>query len=236
MLNKLDNPLDRCELKFDSGSGWGVFEAIAASFGNNDSYDDTIVKGAFSETIKNRPRPLQIRLNHAPIVIGKATELREDDVGLRVRGELTPGHSIAKDVHASMKHGALDGVSIGFRIPPNGSEEKENGGRVLTNIDLREISIVSDPADDHARVTENVKTEIESINSLMDAETMLREVALFSKSEAVFLVSRLKELCWRDADSELRDEIKALTQQGQVRSMLDKYSLRNLLKEHNDGP
>ena len=231
MLNKLDNPAESCQLKFVDDSGWGVFTGYASTFGNVDRVGDTILKGAFKDTIANG-RETKLRLNHGSIVIGKTTNLGEDDIGLSFQGELTPGHSVAKDMESSMKHGTVSEFSIGFEPPgPGDFETKSDGGRILKKISLAEISLVTlVPADPYAVVTENVKTEIESINSLKDAERMLRDVAYFSVPEAKAFVSCLKKLCLRDVDAELRDEYKALVQRVELSALLDKYSLRNILQ------
>ena len=90
-------------VKFDE-SGL-KFSGYASVFNGVDSYNDTIIKGAYSETLKNREREIKMRWNHVGPVIGKWTEIKEDDTGLWVEGELTPNHSLANDVAASMKHG-----------------------------------------------------------------------------------------------------------------------------------
>lgn len=229
MLNKLLNP--SCDIKFVKGSDWGVFTGYASTFGNNDRVNDTVLKGAFKDTIANG-RETKLRLNHGPIVIGKTTGLAEDDIGLKFRGELTPGHSVAEDMYKSMKHGTISEFSIGFEPPGHSDfEEKTDGGRILKKINLAEISLVTlIPADPYAIVTENVKAEMESIKSLKDAERMLRDVAYFSASEAKTFVSCLKKLCLRDVDAELQGEIEALKQRHELAALLDKYSLRHLLQ------
>ena len=130
LLNKATNPLADCQLKFDNGKE-GVFEGYASVWGRVDSYGDTVVKGAFEKTIaqhKDMQRMPLMLFGHSPgRVIGKWQVMTEDDYGLRVVGELTPGHTDAENIKASMFHGAISGLSIGFRLPPNGSEEKGDG-------------------------------------------------------------------------------------------------------------
>ena len=107
-----------CEIKFDGKDGW-KFEGYASKFDGIDSYKDTIHKGAYEKTLKARERPVMMRYEHKSGILppGKWTHLAEDDTGLIVAGELTRGQSLATDIRASMEHGTLEGLSIGFRLP-----------------------------------------------------------------------------------------------------------------------
>lgn len=197
LLNKATNPLESCEIKFDQQEG--VFSGYASVFGGVDSYGDTIVRGAYSDTLANRQRPPLMLFGHnAGRVIGKWTALAEDEKGLVVTGELTPGHTDAKNAYASLKHGAITGLSIGFRVPDGGAEEKD-GVRLLKKIDLVEISLVSMPADDLARV-DNVRAEIETLQNIRDVELWLRDAAAFSRTQAKAFLAQLREILQRDAD------------------------------------
>ena len=207
MINKFDTPLERCNLKFqDVGPDQvtnGLFEGYASTFGNIDSMGDTIMKGAFADTITDRQHPVLMLANHSSsFAIGKWLELSEDDTGLYCMGELTPGNSIASNVYASMRHGAISGLSIGFRIPVDGAEEIESGGRRISKVQLEEISVVGFPADSDARIS-IVKNEIESIESIRDCEVLLRDAG-FSRSMAKAFISQLRPLYQREADEELQ--------------------------------
>ena len=185
-----------------------VFSGYASVFGGVDSYGDTIIKGAYMETLQNRERPIRMRWNHFGPVIGKYNEIREDDTGLFVRGELTPGHSVAQDVHASMKHGAIDGLSIGFRIKDH---ETIDGVRHLKAIDLIEISVVEEPADLGAKIgdVKYMREMIDQIDSLKEAETFLRDACGLSRSGATAFASRVKTLARGERGAE-PDQLAAL--------------------------
>ena len=191
--------LDAVELKFD---GDRTFTGYASVFSGLDSYGDSIMPGAYSDTIANRSRPVRMRWNHHGPVIGKWTQVAEDSKGLIVTGELTPGHSVAEDVYAGLKHGSLDGLSIGYRIPAGGAQ-KENGVRKLSRIDLIEVSVVEEPADLAARIAD-VKSAMDSAQSLKELEAHLRDGCGFSWDAATALVSRVKFLALRDGDAEAK--------------------------------
>jgi HK97 family phage prohead protease len=187
-------PIDALELKFD---GEGRFEGYASMFNGVDAYGDTIIPGAYKKTIKRKAgdRPIRMRWNHFGPVIGKWADMGEDEKGLYVKGELTPGHSVAKDVYASMKHGAVSGMSIGYIA--RSAREKADGGRELKEIDLIEISVVEDPADLGARIT-GMKAVINELGSFKEIEGWLRDAAGLSRDDATALVSRVKSLSHRD--------------------------------------
>lgn len=189
MKHKLLN-LEKTSVKFYEGKQ-GVFSGYASVFGGVDSYGDTILAGAYEKTIAERERPIQMRWNHYGEIIGKWTVIQEDEKGLYVEGELTPGHSKAQDVYASLMHGAITGMSIGYR--PVKFTENNNGGLTLAEIDLLEISIVESPADNSAHVS-RIKNDIDDVKSLKELETILRTASSFSRSEARLLISKVSSL------------------------------------------
>lgn len=195
MLKRKDLSLALCELKFADGKPT-QFAGYASVFGGVDAYGDTIVRGAYADTIKDRKQPVLMLFGHNPSrVIGKWARLVEDEKGLMVEGELTPGHTDAEDVAASLKHGAMSGLSIGYRVPPGGAAEGEDGTRKLLKLDLVEISIVALPADDAARVDlGSVKSQVEGINTIRDLEEFLRDEGNFSNAVARAVSQRCKAI------------------------------------------
>ena len=192
--------LEAAEVKFSADKP-GFFAGYASKFHGVDAFGDTVIPGAYAKTLEGRTRPVQMRWNHRGPVIGKFTTIKEDGVGLYVEGELTPGHSVAEDARASMKHGAVTGLSIGYRIPEGGSEKSEHGGRLLKQIDLVEISVVESPADVNAQIS-SVKSAIEDSGSLKDIEAILRDAGGFSRADACALVARVKSMQQSDSDAE----------------------------------
>ncbi len=192
--------LSCADFKFSSEAGARKFSGYASVFGGVDSYGDTVMPGAYTNTLADRDRPIQMRWNHYGPVIGKWTEIREDEKGLYVEGELTPGHSAAEDVYASLKHGSVTGLSIGYRVVQ--SKEVEAGKRELIEMELVEISPVEAPADNAAHVG-SVKSVIDEAKSLKDYERILRDAGL-SRADATALVSGMKALFL--SESEAKDE------------------------------
>lgn len=182
------------EFKFSESEKSMAFSGYASVFNTIDEQGDMIYPGAFADTIKSRKNPVLMKRNHYEGVIGKWTALYEDSHGLYAEGELTPGHSMAKDTYALLKHGAIRGLSIGYR-PYEENKIIVDGKKVrqLNKIELVEISVVDNPANTDALIS-SVKSLIEEAHSLKDIEHALRESGRFSRNDACLLVSRIKSL------------------------------------------
>lgn len=209
MLVRKSLSLSECDIKMDGDTG--KFAGYASVFGGVDSYGDTILKGAFETTLKRDGKPKMFYGHQAfdGLPIGKWTVAKEDDHGLYVEGEITPGMSLAGDVRAALKHGTLDGLSIGGYLKAGDFEMLDDGKRVIKKWSrLIEISVVAFPADSAARVDlSSVKSEIEQIGSIQEFERFLRDAGGFSREAAKTILSRAKDLLnLRDAD--LQDEAK----------------------------
>lgn len=176
--------LAKCEVKMGA-EGSLKFSGYASVFDGLDSYGDQIQAGAYKQTIADRERPIQLRWNHFGPVIGKFTEIYEDEKGLFVSGELTKGHSVAEDTAALLRHGAISGMSIGYSVRDS---EQQGVVRVLKDIELFEISLVESPADNNAHVT-----SLKSATKLKDVELILRQKG-FSQKEATEIVATVKKI------------------------------------------
>lgn len=132
----------------------GSFTGHAAIFGERNSFNEIVKPGAFARTIAEHRsrniRPPMLWSHRRDEDIGVWTDLREDTTGLAVIGQLVTETARGKEAHALLKAGALNGLSIGFR--PRQQERGANGVRVLTDIELVEISLVALPAAGNARI------------------------------------------------------------------------------------
>ncbi|WP_262027639.1 HK97 family phage prohead protease [Microvirga sp. Mcv34] len=135
----------------------GVFEGYASLFGTADLGKDVVMPGAFADSLRKRgARDVRLLWQHDPgQPIGRWLVIEEDRRGLRVRGKLNLAVERAREIHALMREGAVDGLSIGFRVE-RARAERPTGLRRLEKLDLWEISIVTFPMLPAARV-ETVK-------------------------------------------------------------------------------
>ncbi|TCK37979.1 hypothetical protein B0G84_3280 [Paraburkholderia sp. BL8N3] len=188
------------EWKFDS-TKQGYFEGYASVFNNVDSWGDIVLPGAFEETIGKKDQVPMLFNHFMDNLIGKAMNLKEDDIGLTFTGRLTPGASMADDIYKHMKAQVLDGVSIGYRVQPGGSD-LDGKVRKLSRVDLLEISMVIAPANKLARADlSSLKSDFDpsELESLADVETILRDAGM-TRLEAKSMVARVRDIVLRDAD------------------------------------
>lgn len=136
------------------------FEGYASVFGNVDAYDDVIEKGAFAKTIAKwaaSGKKIPLLYQHDPAsVIGVITEIKEDDYGLYVKGEINLNTEKGKEVYSLLKQGAIHGLSIGYEAKKT---RNEKGVRKLLEVELWEVSLVTFPANELAEVVK-VKTVV----------------------------------------------------------------------------
>lgn len=130
-----------------------MIEGYASLWGVEDLKGDVTARGAFAESLR-RTGPEGVRMLHrhdAGAAIGVWDEVREDERGLFVRGRVISSSRTGRRVAALARSGALDGLSIGFRTA---AARREGRLRVLSRIDLREVSLVAFPALEEARFRE----------------------------------------------------------------------------------
>lgn len=176
------------ELKAD---GEGVIEGYGSIFGNVDSYGDKIEAGAFAKSIKRR-KPKMLWQHRMDEPIGAWDEIEEDGKGLRMKGRLAMKTARGSEAFELVRMGALDGLSIGYRTI---KDAMDGNTRLLKEIDLWEVSMVTMPANERARIT-----GAKSIETERELEGVLREAGL-SRREAKALLAR----GWRGFSDTLRD-------------------------------
>lgn len=186
----------------------GEFEGYGSVFGVVDSYSDVVVRGAFTSSLarwKEKGRlPAMLWQHQMSEPIGIYTEMREDDVGLYVKGRLLiEADPLAKRAHGHMKMGSLTGLSIGYMLEDGGYEyDKEKGIWLLKAIDLWEVSPVTFPANDEARITD-VKSLLARGESPPPSkvERALREVGFSGSQAKAFMAKGYGAVSPREADA-----------------------------------
>jgi HK97 family phage prohead protease len=131
----------------------GVISGYASLFGETDLGGDIVAKGAFRDSLRrNGPARVRMLFQHDPTEpIGVWDEIREDSMGLRVRGRLALKVARAAEVWSLIQEGAIDGLSIGFKAV-SARRDARSGVRRLERVDLWEISIVTFPMLPEARI------------------------------------------------------------------------------------
>lgn len=124
----------------------GTFYGYASLFGVTDLGRDVVSRGAFTKSLAQRPaaRVKMLREHDQSEPIGVWSEITEDTKGLRVSGKLVLDTVKGRETHALLKAGALDGLSIGYRTK-SARMDKAKGVRMLDEVELHEISVVTFP-------------------------------------------------------------------------------------------
>ncbi|MFV0244902.1 MAG: HK97 family phage prohead protease [Qingshengfaniella sp.] len=158
MQMDLAHGLEHKFCRFDSGTvtvtDGSVIEGYASLFGRVDQGGDVVAKGAYSASLKrlaDAGRGVKLLWQHDPAQpIGLWDELREDDKGLYVKGRLLSEVARGREAAALIEAGAIDGLSIGYRTLK--ASRDEAGRRILNEVDLWEVSLVTFPMLPEARI------------------------------------------------------------------------------------
>ena len=183
----------------------GTFTGHGSVFGVMDTFREIVAAGAFANSLEEHRKdgsfPAMLWQHDPGKPIGVWTEMKEDDVGLKVTGKLALDTQLGREAHSLLKVGALNGLSIGFK-PVDGHEDESKNAFIVTEVDLWEVSLVTFPANGRARV-EGVKS-LSEIDRFADLERHLRDVYGATQSEATAIVANCKRL-----ERQRRDGAKA---------------------------
>jgi len=198
------------ELK--SLSDTGTFEGYGSVFGVKDSHDEIVAPGAFADSLAAHKAagtmPAMLWQHRSAEPLGIYTDMAEDNIGLKVYGQLAMKTVRGQEAHELLKMKALTGLSIGF-MPREDSFDKVTGIRTLKKVDLWEVSPVTFPANDAARI-QGVKA-IEGMSTLIEIEDYLRQAGGFTRNEAKCLIARIRKSGGAQADGGLEQITAALT-------------------------
>lgn len=207
------------EIKGFSGK---TFEGYGSIFGNVDLGGDIVLPGAYAKSLAEHKAagtmPLMYWMHQPDQVPGVWKEMAEDKDGLYVRGELVDT-ALGRDVRVLLENKAVRGLSIGYQATDVGWDR--DGNRLLKQVGLHEVSVVSRAMNPLARV-EAMKARLsrdgEYVPSERELERLFRDAGC-SKSVAKTLISRLIDTSaggmpaprW-DAGEVEDDELKVLAE------------------------
>lgn len=217
MQKKIDS---RFEIKFQAGSG--EFEGYASVFHVVDSAQDRMQPGAFRRSLTEMKAaqrlPPLLWQHDTTQPIGAWRDMYEDSHGLYVKGDLFIADiTRAREAYKLMQEKVVNGLSIGYRVRQSHRDQK-SGVRVLTDVDLLEVSMVTFPANDSARIM-RVKSALATgvLPTEREFEAFLRDAGLSRKQAKALLADGYKSLCadhdgWRDAIRGAHGEPPAATE------------------------
>lgn len=155
----MDTGLERKFARLDgaalSVSEAGRIEGYASLFDAPDQGGDLVARGAYAASLKRldaEGRRVKMLWQHDPAQpIGIWDQVREDARGLYVTGRLLETVGRAREAAALIAAGAIDGLSIGYRTLR--ATKNDKGQRLLQELELWEVSLVTLPMLPSARVT-----------------------------------------------------------------------------------
>ena len=131
-----------------------VIEGYASVFGATDQGGDVVQAGAYAGSLaalRADGRAVKMLWQHDPTQpIGVWDEVREDARGLYVKGRVLDAVAKGREAIALMGAGAIDGLSIGYRT--RRAVKDDGGRRLLTELELWEVSLVTFPMLPSARI------------------------------------------------------------------------------------
>lgn len=167
----------------NAGMGIGDVDAkkftivgYASSFGNIDSHNDIVMKGAFKRTIDHNARRVKTLMHHDPVsIIGKPNVLREDDTGLYTETKVSDT-ALGRDLLTLVADEVIDEMSIGF-IPVKEEIDKKTGVNMIQEVKLVEYSFVTLASNASARVVglKGLAAVSEVASSMKRMEKALRD-------------------------------------------------------------
>lgn len=170
-----------------------------ASTKDLDQHDDIVEPEAFRKSLKERiPVMLWQHDMHNPI--GTFVQLDIDDIGLYVRGRMPMDDDLVRGrVIPQIKIGSVRAMSIGF-ITKRAEWDESAGIRIVKEVKLLEISLVTLPANVRAQITA-LKTymsrrEEKTVNSRDDLPSSFADRSVMWDSTAA--EARVRE--WADAE------------------------------------
>lgn len=156
-----------------------TISGYASVFGIPDLSGDEVRPGAFTQSLKSAAiSDVKMLYQHDfARPIGRWRRIVETEKGLWVEGCLTPRVRLAEEVAALVADGALDGLSIGFRV----RRAEAARGRVrrrLVDLELVEISVVTFPMQPQARIASHHRNRTDGLApSLRSAGDRLKALA-----------------------------------------------------------
>lgn len=181
----------------------GTVEGYGSVFGVRDNYDDVIAAGAYLTSLaahkKAGTMPAMLWQHDSSVPIGVWTEMVEDSKGLKIKGKLALDTVKGAEAHALLKMGAINGLSIGF-ISKQWTYDRETDVRTLTEVDLWEVSLVTFPANEKARITGVKAADVAGIKTIRQAEQALRDAG-FSADTAKAFLAEVKRIALDERDA-----------------------------------
>jgi len=184
------------------------FEGYGSIFGNVDLGGDVIIRGAFQKSLKRHKQegalPQMFWAHDPSQVPGMWVDMAEDAKGLYVKGTLADTQ-LGNEVHTLLGMKAVRGLSIGFSMTHDSVEYDDDGTRIIKEVDLWEVSVVSLPMNPRAQVA-HAKTRLsaagEYVPTTQELSALKRRLEAWLRGEGLSKASAISyaSMAFRDDD------------------------------------
>jgi HK97 family phage prohead protease len=166
------------------------FEGHGSVFKNLDLGGDIVLPGAFKRSLSSGSMPAMFWMHDPSRVPGKWLDMHEDKKGLAVKGVLADTE-LGNEIRTLLKMDAVRGLSIGYVT--RDQDFDKDGNRLIKEVDLMEVSVVSMPMNPLAQVA-HVKSRMsvacEYVPTKREFEHILRDAGCSQKTAKV-IVSKI---------------------------------------------
>lgn len=179
----------------------GTFTCYGSKFDVVDQANEVVVKGAFIDSLQRHQElgtmPIMLWNHDTDEIIGKWVEAEEDEVGLKLKGKFNLNTAEGKRRYEELKHGDLNGFSIGYWFDPADTETIDDV-TYLKKIHLQEVSLVPFPCNEEAQVLEVKSVQSEASDAVnKEEQVQVQEEQykpLFKRSDVEAFAKRLKRI------------------------------------------
>lgn len=192
-----------CKFNLKAVGTGGEFDGLGAAYGNVDDGFDVVHKGAFADSLAEG-MPAMLWQHDTAKPLGVWIDAKETDAGLYVKGQLALDTQLGAEAHALLKMKALNGLSIGFVIPPDGANYDDHAIRHITKADLWEVSVVTFPMNTRARISAiKAMAGYNLVPTRRQAERVLRDAGFSGGQAEAILASGYAGLHESETDADL---------------------------------
>jgi len=244
-MEKLILPFEVKNINSDDSQFYTV-SGYASTFGNIDRGGDIIIRGAFSDALRENAKFPLLWQHDQKQPIG-AFIGNEDEKGLFIEAKLPKGDSLVEDrVMKQLEVGSIKAFSIGYSIQD--ADFTEEGNRVLKKVRLWETSLVTIPMNPEAIVTgfksfvssiekkeekvdlekekkQALKESLRSIETLRECEAFLKELNL-SCDDAKTFTAKFKKAIQLERDVKA-EEKRDVSEFKELKDLLSNYINKN---------
>jgi HK97 family phage prohead protease len=207
-----------------------LIEGYGSVYGNVDGGNDIVMPGAFAKCITRMKstgeKPKMLWQHNTDMPIGVWDQFDENPQGLMLKGQIVDtAHGM--DAYKLVKAGAINGLSIGYSVKEY-SLDKKTGTRLLKELELYEVSLVTFPMNEKATITsvKSASGDIDTAVTLLQHAVSMCEVDQMTP-EMQASTSQLINL----AISLLDEQDQEATDTGEMSKPEDERALEKCLRD-----